>query len=83
LFLIPHAADRLQPLDLLTFDIMMQTFSVSEFNCLVNHWANKVARMLGASFAASAPHQNVEAFMSMGLMPVEGDGRSFLTVGRG
>jgi hypothetical protein len=36
--------------------------------------------MLGAWFAASALHHNVEAFMSMGLIDVERDGRFFFTV---
>jgi hypothetical protein len=78
--LIPHASDQIQPLDVLTFAMMKQTFSASRFNQLANPQSNKVVRMLGAWFAASAPHHNVEAFMSVGLIPVERDGRFFLTV---
>jgi hypothetical protein len=78
--LIPHASDQIQPLDLLTFAMMKQTFSASKFNQLANPQSNKIVRMLGAWFAASAPHHNVEAFMSVGLIPVERDGRFFLTV---
>jgi hypothetical protein len=34
--------------------------------------------MLGAWFGASATHHNVEAFMNVGLIPYERDGRFFL-----
>jgi hypothetical protein len=34
----------------------------------------------GAGFAASAPHHNVEAFMNLGLMPEEHEGRFYLKV---
>jgi hypothetical protein len=48
LFLIPHASDQIQPLDLLTFVLMKQGFSASKFNRLLNPQSNKVVRMLGA-----------------------------------
>jgi hypothetical protein len=32
LFLIPHASDQIQQLDLLTFHLMRQGFSASKFN---------------------------------------------------
>jgi hypothetical protein len=43
LFLIPHASDQIQPLDLLTFLLMKQGFSASKFNRLSNPQSNKVA----------------------------------------
>jgi hypothetical protein len=48
LFLIAHLFDQLQPLDLLTFEIMKQTFSTSKFDSLVNPQSNKVVRTLVA-----------------------------------
>jgi hypothetical protein len=73
-FLVPHSSDQTQPLDLLTFALMKQRFSSSKFCRLSNAQSNKVVRMLGAWFAASAPHHNVEAFMTMGLIPeIEGE----------
>jgi hypothetical protein len=80
LFLARHASDQIEPLDLLTFGMMKQAFSASKFDRLANPQSNKIVRMLGAWFAASPPHHNVEAFMSIGLIPVERDGRFFLTV---
>jgi hypothetical protein len=78
--LIPHASDQIQPLDVLTFLLMKQTFSRSRFNQVANPQSNKVARTPGAWFSASAPHHNVEAFMSMGLILSEREGWFFLTV---
>jgi hypothetical protein len=78
--LIAHLFDQLQPLDLLTFEMMKQTFSTSKFDSLVNPQSNKVVCMLSARLAASDLHHNVEAFMFMRLIPVERDGRFFLTV---
>jgi hypothetical protein len=80
MFLIPHASDQIQPLDLLTFALMKQGFSASKFNRLVNRQSNKAVRMLGAWFGARALHHNVKAFMNVGLIPYERDGRFFLTV---
>jgi hypothetical protein len=60
--------------------MMKQTFPASKFDHLMNPQSDKVVRMLGAWFAASAPHRNGEAFMSMELIPVERGGRFFLTV---
>jgi hypothetical protein len=48
LFLIPHASDQIQPLDLLTFALMKQGFSGSKFNRLSNPQSNKVVHMLDA-----------------------------------
>jgi hypothetical protein len=80
MFLIAHASDQLQPLYLLTLAIMKQTFLASKFNRAPNSQSNKVVRMLGAWLADNSPHQNVEAFMSMGLIPMEHDGRLFVMV---
>jgi hypothetical protein len=83
LFPIPHASDQIQPLDLLTFAIMKQGFSASKCNRLVNPQSNKVVRMLGSWFGASAPHYNVEAFMNVSVIPYERDGRFFLRLAPG
>ena len=68
-FLVQQGFDQIQPLDLLTFALMKQRFSASKFDRLSNPQSNKIVRILGAWFAASVPHYNVEAFMSMGLIP--------------
>jgi hypothetical protein len=83
LFLVPHASDQIQPLDLLTFALMKQRFSSSKFTRLHSQQSNKLVRMLGAWFAASAPHHNVEAFISVGLVSFEAHGRFYLRVVRG
>jgi hypothetical protein len=80
LFLIPHTSDQTQPLDFLTFALMKQGFSALKFNRLSNPQSDKVVRMLGVWSGASAPHHNVEAFMNVGLIPYERDGRFFLRV---
>jgi hypothetical protein len=80
MFLIPHASGKIQPLDLLTFALMKQGFSAPKFNQLLNPQSNKVVRMLGAWCGASALHHKVEAFMNVGLIPYERDGRFFLRV---
>jgi hypothetical protein len=80
LFLIPHACGQIQPLYLFTFVLMKQGFSASKFSRLVNPQSNKVVHMLGAWFEVSAPHRNVEAFMNIGLIPDERDGRFSLRV---
>lgn len=80
IFLVPHASDQIQPLDLLTFAVMKQRFSASKFERLSNPQSNKIVRILGAWFAASVPHYNVEAFMSMGLIPEDRGGQIFLKV---
>jgi hypothetical protein len=79
-FLTVDASDQPQPLDLVTFASMKQTFSGSKFNYLVNPQSNELVCMLSAWFAASAPHHDIEAFISIGLTPVERDGRFFLMV---
>jgi hypothetical protein len=58
---------------------MKHIFSASRSNRLTNPQWNKVVRMLGVLFAASAPHHNIEIFMFIELIPVEGNGRFFLT----
>jgi hypothetical protein len=59
---------------------MKHLFSASKSNRLVNLESNKVVLVLGTWFSAGAPHHNIEAFISMGLIPVEQDGRFFLIV---
>jgi hypothetical protein len=54
--------------------------AASRFNRLANPQRNKVVCMLGRWFVVSIPHHNIEAFMSMGLISVEREGRIFLTV---
>jgi hypothetical protein len=79
---MPHASDQTQPLDLLTFALMKQRYSASKFQRLENPQSNQVVRILGAWFAASDPHHNVEAFMSLGLIPVQEGNEIFLAVDR-
>ena len=82
IFLFAHASDQIQPLDLLTFALMKQRFSASKFDRLSNPQSNKIVRILGAWYAASVPHHNVEAFMSMGLIPEDRDLQIYLRVDR-
>jgi hypothetical protein len=65
---------------LLTFDTMKRPFSASKFHRWVNRQSDQALRMLGGWFSASFLHYNVEVFMSLGLIPVERDGRFLLTV---
>jgi hypothetical protein len=66
--LIPHASDQIQPLDVLIFALLNQTFSASRFNQLANPQSKKSVHTLGPWFTASPPHHNVEAFMSVCLI---------------
>jgi hypothetical protein len=61
---------------------MKQQYSESKFQRLENSQSNQVVRILGAWFAASDPHHNVEAFMSLGLFPREASNDIFLMVDR-
>jgi hypothetical protein len=79
-FLVAHSSDQTQPLDLLTFALLKQRFSSSKFGRLTSGQSNKIVRILGAWFAASVPHYNVEAFMSIGLVPEERNGELYLAV---
>jgi hypothetical protein len=76
IFMIPHASDQTQSLDLLTFVLMKQRFSASKFGRLENPQSKKVVRILGVWFAAIAPHHNVETFMNLGLIPEQHEGGS-------
>jgi hypothetical protein len=80
LFLVPRSSDQTQPLDLLTFSLMKQRFAGSKFNCVSSSQSNRAVRILGAWFEASAPHHNIEAFMNLGLVPSEQEGRFVLVV---
>jgi hypothetical protein len=82
-FLVPHSSDQCQPLDLVTFGLLKQAFSRSRFNSLENPQSNRIVRMLGAFYAASAPHQNISAFRAVGLCPYERGGGVYLRVVRG
>jgi hypothetical protein len=79
-FLVPHSSHETQPLDILTFALLKQRFSNPKFERLRTAQSNKIVRMLGAWFAASAPHHNVEAFMGIGLIPWEDHGHDSLEV---
>jgi hypothetical protein len=79
-FLVPHSSHQTQPLDVLTFALLKQRFSNSKFERLANAQSNKIVKILGAWFAASAPHHNVEAFMGIGLIPRADGDRYYLEV---
>jgi hypothetical protein len=79
-FLVPHISDQTQLLDLITFAVLKQCYSSSRFSRLTTAQSNKLVRILGAWFAANAPHYNVEAFMNAGLIPVEHGGVFCLSV---
>jgi hypothetical protein len=78
--LVPHSSDQTQPLDLMTFALLKQRYSSSKFGRLTSTQSNRVVRILGAWFAASAPHHNVEAFLNAGMVPAERDGTFYLRV---
>jgi hypothetical protein len=80
ILLVPHASDQTQPLDLVTFATLKLRYSASKFTRLTSDQSNKVVRILGAWFAASAPHHNVEAFMNADLIPIERGGIFYLEV---
>jgi hypothetical protein len=80
IFLVPHSSDQTQPPDLIIFALLKQGFSSSRFNRLATPQSNQVLRILGAWFAASAPHHNIEAFTDVGLIPVERNGDVYLSV---
>jgi hypothetical protein len=81
-FFVPHSSDQTQPLDLVTFGLLKQYFSASRFHALENPQSNKVVKILGAWFASSAPHHNVEAFINLGLIPTMIGDEVFLKVDR-
>jgi hypothetical protein len=54
------------------------SLSASSFNWLTNPHSNKVVSIFSAWFIVSAPHHNIEVFISMGLIPVERDWPFFL-----
>jgi hypothetical protein len=64
------------------FALMKQRSSASKFQRLTNPQSNQLVRILSGWFAASAPHHNVEAFMSLGLIPFEESGQFFLRLDR-
>jgi hypothetical protein len=82
MFLIPHSSDQTQPLDLMTFGLLKQRFAASKFDGLSSAQFNRIVRILGVWFAASAPHYNVEAFMNIGLIPFRDGDQFFFRVMR-
>jgi hypothetical protein len=82
LFLVPHASNQTQPLDLLIFALTKPRYSASKFQRLTNPQSNQVVRILGAWFAASGPHHNVEVFMNLSLFPLKASNDIFLIVDR-
>jgi hypothetical protein len=61
-FLVFHSSDQTQPPDLITFALLKEGYSSSRFGRFTTAQSNKLVRILGAWFAASVPHYNVEAF---------------------
>jgi hypothetical protein len=72
IFLVPHSSDQTQPLDLVPFGIFKRYFNQSTFNALTSAQSNKVIRMMGAWYQATAPHQVIAAWLSAGLVPFRG-----------
>jgi hypothetical protein len=82
LFFVPHTSDQCQPLDLVTFSLHKRFFSQMRFEHMKTAQSNKVIKILGSWFQATAPHHNVSAFMAMGLMPYRTQEGIFLKVDR-
>jgi hypothetical protein len=78
-FLVPHSSDQTQPLDVITFAVLKGHFASARVARVNTAQSRKIVRMLGSFYAATAPHQVVEAFMSMGLIPEERGGEMYLT----
>jgi hypothetical protein len=73
LFLIPHSTDQCQPLDLVTVSLLKRYFAQFTFDLLPSSQSNKVIKTMAAWYQATAPHQIVAAWLSMGLVPFRGD----------
>jgi hypothetical protein len=83
IFLVLHSSDQVQPLDLVTFGLLKHYFGQFTFNFLPTAQSNKVVKMMGAWYQATALHQIVAAWMSMGLIPFRGDdGIAYLRLDR-
>jgi hypothetical protein len=83
LFLVPHSSDQMQPLDLVTFLLLKRYFGQYTFDMLPTAQSNKIVKIMGAWYQATAPHQVVSAWISMGLVPFRGkDGVVYLQMDR-
>jgi hypothetical protein len=83
LVLVPHSSDQCQPLDLVTFGLLKRSFGQFTFDAVKSAPSKKVRKTMGAWCQATAPHQIVSAWMSMGLIPYRGrDGLVYLRVDR-
>jgi hypothetical protein len=79
-FLVPHSSDQTQPVDVITFSVLKGHFARARVARVNRPQSRQIVRMLGSFYEAAAPHQVVEAFMSMGLIPEERGGEMYLTV---
>jgi hypothetical protein len=83
IFLAPHSSDQCQPLDLVTFALLKRYFSQFTFDRLPSAQSNKIIKMMGAWYQATAPHQVISAWLSMGVVPFRGeDGEKYIGVDR-
>jgi hypothetical protein len=83
LFLVPHSSDQCQPLDLVTFSLLKRYFTQFAFDSLPTAQSNKIIKMMGAWYQATAPHQVISAWLSMGVVPYRGvDGQKYASVQR-
>jgi hypothetical protein len=57
---VPPVRTRPRPLDLMAFALLKHRYSSSKFSRLTSAQSNRVVRILGAWFAASAPDHNAE-----------------------
>jgi hypothetical protein len=78
LFLVRHSSDQTQPLDLVRFSLLKRSFGQYTFDILPTAQSNKIVKIMGAWYQATAPHQVVSAWILMGLVPFRGkDGVGF------
>jgi hypothetical protein len=83
LLLYPYSSDQCQALGLVTFGLVKRYLTQFTFDALPSAQSNKVVKMMGAWYQATAPHQIVSAWLSMGFMPIRGvDGVVHLKVDR-
>jgi hypothetical protein len=69
-----HSSRETQPLNILTFALLKQRFSRSNFDHAMVAQSNKIVEILGVWFAASASYHNVATFVGIGLIPWEDGG---------
>jgi hypothetical protein len=80
IFLVPHSSDQTQLLDLITLALLKRGFSSSKFSRLAKWQSSEVTGILGMWFAPNAPHNNIQAFMETGLIPMEPNGDFYLNI---